>query len=217
MNLKYEVLRYLGYFKKEPDEQTSKLIDVMIEKVQNIASSKYTYAFFPINVLEDRVELVGTDFVLNGGSIVKHLQGCFSCALMASTIGARFDMELNKLEKSDLLKSVVFDSCGSAMVEVVCDQAETEIIQKVGSLFFTKRYSPGYGDLPMDTQQIFQKILMMDKKLGITLTKDNLMIPRKSVTAIIGFADGNIPGILEKQANGREKIVLDKVGGPNGN
>ena len=49
------------------------------------------------------------------------------------------------------------------------------------------RYSPGYGDLPLSVQPDFLAALDAQKTLGITLTETFLMIPSKSVTAIIGI------------------------------
>jgi cobalamin-dependent methionine synthase I len=49
-----------------------------------------------------------------------------------------------------------------------------------------RRFSPGYGDLPLNVQAKFLEIMQASKKLGIYLNESDLMIPRKSVTAILG-------------------------------
>ena len=49
------------------------------------------------------------------------------------------------------------------------------------------RFSPGYGDLPLDFQKEFLKITDASRKLGISLNDSLLMSPSKSVTAIIGI------------------------------
>ena len=56
----------------------------------------------------------------------------------------------------------------------------------------TFRYSPGYGDLPLDIQRSFLSVLDTQKKIGLTASENNLLFPRKSVTAIIGIIDKNI-------------------------
>jgi cobalamin-dependent methionine synthase I len=48
------------------------------------------------------------------------------------------------------------------------------------------RFSPGYGDWTLDNQpQVLQ--LAEAERIGITLTESNIMIPRKSVSAVIGW------------------------------
>ena len=49
------------------------------------------------------------------------------------------------------------------------------------------RYSPGYGDVPLDTQRIFFSLLPCTSKIGLTLTDSLVMAPEKSVTAFIGM------------------------------
>jgi cobalamin-dependent methionine synthase I len=51
------------------------------------------------------------------------------------------------------------------------------------------RYSPGYGDLSLSFQPVLLNELNAAKLLGITLTDSYLMIPRKSISAIIGVKE----------------------------
>ena len=48
------------------------------------------------------------------------------------------------------------------------------------------RFSPGYGDLPLETQRPLLQILDSGRRAGIVLSDTMLMIPSKSVSAIIG-------------------------------
>ena len=55
------------------------------------------------------------------------------------------------------------------------------------------RYSPGYGDWGLSQQKKFFQIIGAEK-IGMSLSSAMMLIPRKSVTAIIGLekisADG---------------------------
>ena len=56
-------------------------------------------------------------------------------------------------------------------------------------LYTNFRFSPGYGDLPMETQPILLAALDAQRRLGITLApKSLLMTPTKSVTAVVGMS-----------------------------
>ena len=55
-------------------------------------------------------------------------------------------------------------------------------------LYLRPRFSPGYGDLPLSCQPDFCRVLEAEKTVGITLTESFLMMPSKSVTAVIGVS-----------------------------
>ena len=49
------------------------------------------------------------------------------------------------------------------------------------------RFSPGYGDFPLDFQRDIFATMSLAKNIGITLNNSLLMSPSKSVTAVIGI------------------------------
>ena len=52
------------------------------------------------------------------------------------------------------------------------------------------RDSPGYGDFPLEAQREILVILDTPRKIGVSLTDSLLMVPSKSVSAVIGVARG---------------------------
>jgi len=58
----------------------------------------------------------------------------------------------------------------------------------------TNRFSPGYGDYPLEKQREVVKILNTEKKLGLSLTDSLLLNPTKSVTAVIGLNKNEVKG-----------------------
>jgi len=92
---------------------------------------------------------------------------------------------------------VIFDSAATALVERAADAANARArayAAKQGS-FTSWRFSPGYGDLPLAVQRDFLAALDATRQLGITLTPSNLMVPTKSVTAIVGVHPDPQPGL----------------------
>ena len=55
-------------------------------------------------------------------------------------------------------------------------------------LYLRPRFSPGYGDLPLTLQKDIIRILNTPKTIGVSLTDACLMVPSKSVTALIGVS-----------------------------
>ena len=56
----------------------------------------------------------------------------------------------------------------------------------------TNRYSPGYGDLPIHINEDIINLLNTSKKICLIITKDKIMIPRKSVIAIICISENKV-------------------------
>ena len=49
-----------------------------------------------------------------------------------------------------------------------------------------QRYSPGYGTFPLAAQRTLLAILDAPRTVGVSLTDALLMVPSKSVSAVIG-------------------------------
>lgn len=184
-----EVLRYLRTAKDFEDESIDKLIDESIEEIKKIINFRYTYKKYIISVEEDGVDIKNTTLFLAGKSIKRHLQNSEEAYLMAATLGNQVDKRIAYYEKTSITKSMIFDACATTAIEEGCDQVEEMIKKKVlkaGNTGITFRYSPGYGDLDIDIQQDFLRVLNAPRKIGLTASKYNMLLPSKSVTAVIG-------------------------------
>jgi cobalamin-dependent methionine synthase I len=108
---------------------------------------------------------------------------------MAVSLGLEVDKHIAFYSRTDLTKGLIFDACAVAAVEALCDMVQEEIEEKAKSmgLVITSRYSPGYGDFPIDLQKEIAEVLKTYKKIGLAVNEHSLMIPRKSVTAVIGM------------------------------
>ena len=186
---KSEVLRYLGHRGQTLDGQTLQMLDECISEMLGAIRPRFVYRLFDIRQSGAGVELISSGVILRGESIKKHLCDCERCALMAATLGIEADSLISRCEHRSMTRAVMLDACASDCIEKVCDTAEREIKEAARREGFnTKfRFSAGYGDLPLDHQGEIIAALNASKQIGLTVTADNIMIPRKSVTAVIGF------------------------------
>ena len=186
---KSKVLRYLGYRGQEIDRNIDELINQSIEEIKVKMEAKYIYKIFELDKKKG-LSIKGTDLYLKGESIGRHLENSNSCILMASTLGHRVDKLIRYYEKLNMTKAIVVDSCASVAIEEVCNRINNELegLMSGKGEFITSRFSPGYGDLTLDIQEKFVNLLNAQRLIGLTTTSSNLLIPRKSVTAIIGIA-----------------------------
>ena len=88
-------------------------------------------------------------------------------------------------------EGVILDYCGAAAAEAAADALEAEIRAAVEAQgkYLTGRYSPGYGDLPLELQPEILNLLDTSRRIGLMITGSVLMTPSKSVTAILGVTD----------------------------
>ena len=186
---KNEVLRYLRYRGHDADSATDEMIKECADICRNAAKSLFIYSYFDICQAENGIIVKDTNIMLTGKSIARHLKGCCRCAVMAATIGIAVDNFIRQAEQEDIAKAVILDICASVCIEDLCDEVSSKISDEQSKFGYvtTSRFSPGYGDLPLDLQNIILSTLNANKRIGLTLTSSNIMIPRKSVTAIIGI------------------------------
>ena len=87
-------------------------------------------------------------------------------------------------------RALILDACASAACEAACDAVQELVEQQLQAegIHFTDRFSPGYGDLPLEVQRPLLAFLDGQRMCGITLTDTFLMTPRKSVTALFGLS-----------------------------
>lgn len=192
MNIdKNEVLRYLGHKNQDIDEELNSLIDKCIIEIVENSKPLYIYKIFDIEVKADSIEVLGTNLSLKGKDIYNHLKDAKKIAIMAATLGVNADNKIRITGKINMTKSFILDACATDFIEKVCDRVEGEIIEKAKEENYKTnfRYSPGYGDLPIDIQGEIIAVLNANKSIGLTTTESSIMIPRKSVTAIVGFLE----------------------------
>lgn len=188
-----EAFRYMGMQGKIP-ENMEKLADECESRLIAAASPKFHWVYADIaDVSENTVTLVKHKLIMRGKDISEHLSGCFGTALLCATVGDGVDRLLRTVQSEDMAKALVCDALASAAVEQVCDIAEKEIGERFAEKFTTWRFSPGYGDFPLECQGDFLVAVNAMRTVGVCVNGGGLLTPTKSVTAVIGISDGPVP------------------------
>lgn len=177
-----EAIRYLGGAGIQMNDQMEVLMDECEKMVLEIAAPKFLY-----------IELdLPCDTIMGGRDIANHLDGCEKAILMCATLGAEIDKLIRINQISDMAKAVVLDSFSSVAVEQVCNRVDEIIAEKYAGYNMTFRFSPGYGDYPISLQQDFLRMLDAPRKIGLTTNDNYLLMPTKSVTAVLGLSKNPI-------------------------
>ena len=127
---------------------------------------------------------------LTGSLLVDHLASAQSIALIVCTIGRRLDERISALMVNDPALALALDSFGSVATEAlgtaVCHRLEEAAAQRQQCT--SVPLSPGMVGWPVEVgqPQIFSNLDAA--AIGVTLNDSALMIPRKSISLVLGFA-----------------------------
>ncbi len=112
----------------------------------------------------------------------------------AVTLGYEIVRKINALMLNSPTKAIIMDACASVIVDAYCDYIQdnlnTQFVNSMlgDSYYASQRFSPGYGDLKLETQRIIADIIQAEKNLGVHLTNHFQLQPEKSVFFIIGLS-----------------------------
>lgn len=178
------------------------------DQIEKSASARYIYNVFElIREEEGPISLKGSSLRLPGKDIASLLKECSRCILLTVTIGGTVDRILRRAQISDMADAVLLDFCASSAAEDLCGRIHSDLeeeYEKKG-LYLTDRFSPGYGDLPIGLQSEICRVLQTDKRLGLTVNSGNMLIPSKSITAVIGISHRPQPQKISGCANCKMK------------
>ena len=186
-----EVLRYMGCPPEKADGLLRGQVERCAQELLEVIRPRWSWRAADLALEEAGVRLEG-GLLLPGRDLKAHLSGCSRGAVFCATLGAEADALIRRAERLDMAKALTLDCCASAAVEEVCDQIERELQGHFPGCSFPFRYSPGYGDLPLEVQGPLLDLLDAPRRAGLCATASHLLTPRKSVTAILGVAEGEI-------------------------
>lgn len=190
-----EALRYLGHTGQELDPELDARLDDAIARCLELARPRAITAIYDVGERGSLpggtpvIHLSGSTLKLVGNSMREYMGGAAKVGVMAVTIGMAVERELRRLSLTNGLDQALFDAAATTLVEQAADAAEGTIAARAHELglFAHARFSPGYGDMPLETQPSLLDTLDARRRLGITLSPSLLMTPTKSITAVVGL------------------------------
>lgn len=196
-----EALRYLGVRGKTPDALTAEVVDSCIEEVQRVAEPRQVSRIYPLQRMEGEggTCLDGGCFLTQSRNLDRNLRDCEQVLVFAATLGVGIDRLLARYGKIRMSRAIVLQAVSAAAIEGYCNELNREWKEKFLSegWYLRPRFSPGYGDFALENQTSILQGLEAGKWAGITLTDSLLMMPSKSVTAVIGMSRRPANCILE--------------------
>ena len=230
---KKEILRYAGCRpvasakaaitedQKPEQSQLEELLEETLAEVLPKLSYKVCYIEFPLSISGKCCDFgcMKTD----SADLAKNLQGCERGILFAATIGVEIDRLIARYTHISPAKAVILQAIGAERIESLCDVFCADVVNRLvnvsssgqdkaqengntGRSTLRPRFSPGYGDLPLDVQKDIFQVLNCSKNIGLSLNDSLLMSPSKSVTAFAGIETISVSDLGNNERNNEEKI-----------
>lgn len=180
--------------KDERADNIRKVLNECILKAWLLSRPKYTYAEKKIIELKDDSIVFDDGLSFYTKKITTYIRGASHIVLFAVTIGGKLEAEAGALTSGkDPLKGYLLDRIGSFAVESMAENLEKKLRKNYSfkKKSVSSRFSPGYCDWPIEDQFKAAKIVDFSKA-GIALTEGCMMVPKKSISAIVAIADEGV-------------------------
>ena len=190
---KKAVYSLLGY-KKDRTKLPQRMFD-RVEKAfqdaENLVEAKGAYIIRRIKKKGEPISLLDSTTSLEGQSAKNLLKNSFAVVFMAVTIGSGLENLAGRyIKEKQFENALVLDTIGSEAAEASANALNSYLLTlaRQAKKSLTRRFSPGYGDLPLFFQEdIFRELSL--NGLNIVLDKKFILFPRKTVTAILGVEE----------------------------
>jgi len=182
-----EILHFLGWRGAKVERELLREIRSITDRVLEEVTARAVMLRLPV---DENGTLKGTAFFPQGKDVAKLLSGCGEVCLLAVTLGAQSERLILREQARSSACAVLIDAVLSAYVEAVCDRIEDSLRKQLllQGRYLTDRFSPGYGDMPMQQTREICEVLASSRQIGLTVSASGIMIPRKSVTAVMGIS-----------------------------
>ena len=181
-----DALRYMKVPPTVQDEELTRTVREAFVNLERCIEPRCVWGRFRIAHFDGGIELDGAEIFSR--NIARLTERSEECILLAATLGHEADRQIALAQRVNMLDGVALDACAGVRIDAYIDgYVLSEIVPglREGEKL-THRFSPGYGDLSMSVIEDIIAILNATKRIGLSVTRSLMMVPVKSVTAIIG-------------------------------
>ena len=188
-----ELYRYLGFGASGPDDYMSVFVENLKREALDVCSPRFGYRFVRGERVDRRTLKLNENILSPDVIIVNCLRDSEFFAIITASVGKELDEWIEvKRSGGDVMEAFVADALGSVIVEAIVTWGLSFLTHMMAeiNLKVSNSYSPGYCGWDVAEQRMFFSMLP-DGFCGISLTDSCLMLPIKSVSALVGIG-GNI-------------------------
>ncbi len=182
---KSEILRYMG--QRCEDERIDRIIDSLVGDAKKSSRPKACFVLKDLRIEGEKIHIA--DMEIKSKSLMKNLSGCEMAILIVFTLGTDTDRFIESNLTASSVQGVCADAISTALCEEYADRlcGELEEYFKKDGFTLMPRFSAGYGDFGLEYQKDFIRCTEAMKRCGVSVTDALMLVPTKSVSAIIGL------------------------------
>ncbi|HEX9934081.1 MAG TPA: vitamin B12 dependent-methionine synthase activation domain-containing protein [bacterium] len=188
------VVRRLGYAHGDIDRIDTgirMMVEEEMRSAEGFLAPRGVCRFLDVDSrLHDEIAFRNTPFRIHSRQVTRMLAGSDPVVLFMVTIGPELEAALGRLLKDgEITRAFILDAIGSETADALADDLHWNRIQESAEhlgFMVTPRFSPGYGDWPL-TVQTDLAAQCGGERIGISVTPSSLMLPQKSVSAVLGW------------------------------
>ncbi len=191
------VMHHLGYPRKcQARSVIASAVDECMRDAGSLIDAKYLCTLENVLMVAHPAAVIKGTLAFESHVISRLLEQCTKVIVFVATIGECLEDNARQLaEEGNMVRSFAMDATGSAAVEQVADHVQS-VASEIGrswGLAASRRFSPGYCDWGIEQQRLLFD-LADAHSIGVRLAESGLMLPRKSVSGIVGLGplDGGV-------------------------
>ncbi len=189
-----QVLHNIGYGADcKLSTRIASLINEYVENARDLIEPSYSCVIRDIKQVRGSSVIIEGSIAFRSEVIARLLEQCEKAAVFLLTIGNHLEETACRLAEDGLiLQATVLDAIGSVAAEKMADFVQSRVSEaaRAQGLCISQRFSPGYCDWDIGQQKmVFWAV--NGASMGIRLTEGCLMLPRKSISGIIGIGPRN--------------------------
>ena len=187
-----EIYRYLRLEGNAPDAATSADVERNLKRLEGAISLRHVASLRPVTKEGDSI--VFGDFPTSSAVLQKNMKTSEYALLFAMTLGPAVDRLISRLLITSKADAFITDACCTEYLESYANHYCAHVREEAAQQGFIAhpRFSPGFADFGLEFQWPLIRSLQADKKMHIALTQGNMLVPTKTITALMGLDRRNV-------------------------
>ena len=180
---------FRGHPKIRPEIKNLILDLLATVKDAHLLEPAVAYEYYQVTGMSSGQMSLEDDKAIHGSLLPKVFPGAKELAVLVCTIGSKLEKQATDYSKSgEALRGMILDGIGSTAVDMLIPEACRLIATEASSHGHqaSSPVNPGWPGLPLTEQwNLFE--LVNAQEIGVSLTSSGIMVPRKSVSMVIGI------------------------------
>jgi hypothetical protein len=169
----------------------------MLDEARSLLDPVAMYTILPVRDFHHQTVVLDGGATFEGPLVARALAGATEVVLVVCTIGPALEEQAGVLFTADVVRAMALDGAGNAALGEVARQIVARICDEASArgLDTGMHANPGQEGWPIEQQRLFFD-LVPAQEIGVRLTESYLMLPRKSVSFVVGLGPEMRPGAV---------------------